>query len=132
MNKRVMIVDNDESVLRHLRLALKARQWDVATAANLADAESWFAGFLPPVVVAEMHLTPLRRAEGLELLHRVKRLLPETRFVVLAVDGSPETERAALDAGADAVFFKPFELRSFLDRLDTFCSPSADVKGGLQ
>jgi len=131
MGKRVLLVDEDESVLRHLRLALRAREWDVTTALSLAEAESGFAGSPSPVVVAEMHLTPLRKSEGLDLLRRVKELRPQTHFVVITGFVSPEGEQAALEAGADAVISKPFELRPFLDRLDGFCVPSSDVRGNL-
>ncbi len=131
VEKRGLIVDGDESVLRHLKLALRARGWEVATASDLDEAESAFAGFSPTVVVAELHLTSLRRSEGLDLLQRVKRIRPETRVVVMAGLGSPEAERAALEVGAEAVIFKPFELRPFLDRLDSLCPSDLHVEGSL-
>jgi len=85
----------------------------------------------PSGVVAEMHLTPSRKSEGLDLLRRTKELRPQAHFVVITGPDSPEGEQAALEAGADAVISEPFELRPSLDRLDGPLVPGSDLRGNL-
>jgi len=118
--KSVLLLDDDDHLLRHLGRALQAREWAVTVATTIAGAETVLDAVRPSVVVADAHLTPFRNAEGIELVRRVRKTRPWVRMAVISGDSSTEIERTALAAGADAYYLKPFELTSFLDRLESW------------
>jgi DNA-binding NarL/FixJ family response regulator len=68
----------------------------------------------PDVVLVDNRMPGL---DGLEVLPALRRALPETKLVMLSTAWTPETERAALRAGADAYVQKPrniFDLPSLV------------------
>ena len=127
--KSVLVLDDDEHLLRNLDHALRAREWAVTVATSVLAADTSLDEARPSVVVADVHLTPLHNAEGIEFVRRVKKTRPRIRVAVISGDDSPEIERAVLAGGADAFFLKPFELTSFLDRLESWVLSANPERG---
>jgi DNA-binding NtrC family response regulator len=102
---RVLVVDDDPSILRTLALLL-GPDVEVVTALSVAAALTLLEG--PPfdVVVADLRL-PDRWGD--ELLAHVAARAPATRRLLLTGDSDPErTVRELLDSGVvEACFRKP-------------------------
>ncbi len=110
---RVLVVDDDPQILRALRINLKARGYDVRTAADGRHALREAAAFPPDVVVLDLGLPDL---DGVEV---VRGLRGWSRMPIIVLSGRAGTadKVAALDAGADDYVTKPFDINEILARL---------------
>jgi len=110
---RVLVVDDEPQIVRALRINLRARQYDVDTAADGASALYAAARQHPDLVVLDLGLPDM---DGTEVIHGV-RGWSTTPIIVLSVWGAEHQKVAALDAGADDYVTKPFGMDELLARL---------------
>lgn len=112
MRPRILIVDDEDSITFALRRFFEARGLDVDCAQELEEAEAMLVHDRYAVVIADLRLTGVHGAEGLELLNCVRERSPWTRSILLTAYGSAELESEALRRGADLVLHKPRPLDS--------------------
>jgi two-component system KDP operon response regulator KdpE len=110
---RVLVVDDDRSLLRVLRVSLRARGHDVSTAASGRDGLSRAATDSPDVIVLDLGLPDV---DGLEVCRRIRQW-SEMPVIVLSATGSEERKVAALDGGADDYVTKPFGMAELEARI---------------
>jgi two-component system KDP operon response regulator KdpE len=110
---RVLVVDDEPSILRALRINLTARQYDVTTAADGASGLAAIARDRPDVIILDLGLPDM---DGTEIIHGV-RGWASTPIIVLSAWGQESQKVAALDAGADDYVTKPFGMDELLARL---------------
>ena len=110
---RILVVDDEPQILRALRINLRARQYDVDTAADGATALKAAAHHPPDLVVLDLGLPDM---EGVDVI-RGLRGWTGTPIIVLSgrVDSRDKVE--ALDAGADDYVTKPFGIDELLARI---------------
>ena len=110
---RVLIVDDEPQILRALRINLQARQYDVVTAADGAEALHAAATHRPDLVILDLGLPDL---DGVEVVRRLRTWTP---VPILILSGRVESAGKvdALDAGADDYVTKPFNLEELLARV---------------
>jgi DNA-binding NarL/FixJ family response regulator len=102
---RLLIVDDHVAARTGLRLRLK-REPDLAIvgeAVDMREAEELAARHAPDVVLVDMSLPD---GDGLQLVDRLRDVLPETRCVILTLDDSIHVRRRAQTAGVLAVVGK--------------------------
>jgi len=102
----VLVIDDDPSLLRALRLGLKAGGHDVLTAVNGERGISQTALKSPDVVVLDMGLPDM---DGLVVCQRIRQW-SDVPIIVLSATGSEERKIDALDGGADDYVTKPFSM----------------------
>ncbi len=110
---RVLVIDDDASLLRALRIGLNARGYEVVLARTGADGIAQAALVDPDVVVLDLGLGDL---DGLEVCKRI-RSWSTVPVVVLSAAGDERRKVAALDGGADDYVTKPFSMAEFEARL---------------
>ena len=110
---RVLLVDDDQPLLRALAINLKARGYDVDTALTGAQALAAASRRPPDLVVLDLGLPDL---DGLEVLQGLRGWLRVPVLVLSAREEQAE-KVAALDAGADDYITKPFGMDELLARL---------------
>ncbi|HEV2426737.1 MAG TPA: response regulator transcription factor [Acidimicrobiales bacterium] len=103
---RVLVVDDDPSLLRALRLGLEAGGHEVTTADTGQEGLAMAATSSPEVVVLDLGLPDI---DGLEVGRRI-RGFSEVPIIVLSAHGAEDRKVAALDGGADDYVTKPFSL----------------------
>jgi len=109
MGQRILLVDDEESLLFAIHDYLTLRGHEVHRAADRATAECLLEERPFDWVVTDLHLTPERTADGLELARKARTIGVE-RIVLLTAHGSPEIEHHAAAAGIDRVLDKPVRL----------------------
>jgi two-component system KDP operon response regulator KdpE len=109
----VLVVDDDRSLLRALRVGLTARGHDVSVAVTGKEGLSKIALSGPEVVVLDLGLPDL---DGLEVCRRVRRW-SDVPVIVLSATGLEERKVAALDGGADDYVTKPFGMAELEARI---------------
>jgi two-component system KDP operon response regulator KdpE len=110
---RVLVIDDEPSILRALRINLTARNYEVSTATDGTSGLAAVSRDRPDAVILDMGLPDM---DGTEVIHGV-RGWSATPIIILSVWGAEHQKVAALDAGADDYVTKPFGMDELLARL---------------
>ncbi|NUT53340.1 MAG: response regulator, partial [Saccharothrix sp.] len=110
---RVLVVDDEPQIVRALAINLKARGYDVHTAADGTQALAAAADHHPDVVLLDLGLPDL---DGVDVI-RGLRGWTKVPIIVLSARQASNEKVAALDAGADDYVTKPFGMDELLARL---------------
>ena len=113
MTKRILIVEDEPALLRALRINLRARGYDVATAPTGRDALAEAERRPPDAVLLDLGLPDL---DGTQVIRRL-RGWSTAPVIVLSGRAGPGDKIGALDAGADDYVTKPFSMEELLARL---------------
>jgi two-component system, OmpR family, KDP operon response regulator KdpE len=110
---RVLVIDDEPSILRALRINLAARNYEVSTASDGTSGLAAISRERPDAVILDLGLPDM---DGTQVIHGV-RGWSATPIIVLSVWGAEHQKVAALDAGADDYVTKPFGMDELLARL---------------
>ncbi|HMG29975.1 MAG TPA: response regulator transcription factor [Jiangellaceae bacterium] len=110
---RVLVVDDEPTLVRALAINLRARGWEVVSAHDGRSALEMAAGKHPDVVVLDLGLPDL---DGVEVI-RGLRGWTRVPIIVLSARQDSDDKVEALDAGADDYVTKPFGMDELLARL---------------
>lgn len=109
----VLVVDDDQHLLKALRITLQAHGYTVETAADGEEALLAASRNPPQLVVLDLGLPDM---DGAAVLREFRRWSTAPVLVLSARHGSSD-KVDALDAGADDYITKPFGLEELLARL---------------
>jgi len=112
---RILVVDDDPSLLRALRLGLRASGYEVVVAINGEQGISQAALSTPDVIVLDLGLPDI---DGLTVCRRIRQW-SSVPIVVLSANDAEDRKVAALDQGADDYVTKPFGMAELEARLRT-------------
>jgi two-component system KDP operon response regulator KdpE len=110
---KVLLVDDDASLLKALRIGLTARGDEVLTARTGAEAVNQVALNVPDLVILDLGLPDI---DGIEVCRRI-RAFSVVPVVVLSAYGDERRKVEALDSGADDFVTKPFGMAELEARL---------------
>jgi two-component system KDP operon response regulator KdpE len=110
---RVLVVDDEQPILRALGTNLRARGYTIDLAATGEDALAMAARHRPDAVILDLGLPGLSGIEVIEGL----RGWTKVPIIILSARGAEHDKVAALDAGADDYVTKPFGMDELLARL---------------
>ena len=113
MADRILVVDDDETIRRTLRINLQARGYEVEEVASGRDALSTLEDAPPDLIILDLGLPDL---DGVEVLRRLRRTL-RTPVVVLSARQQSDDKVEALDQGADDYVTKPFGMDELMARV---------------
>jgi two-component system, OmpR family, KDP operon response regulator KdpE len=110
---RVLVVDDEPQILRALIINLRARHYDVITAATGADALASAAAHPPDLVILDLGLPDL---DGVEVVRGLRGWCTAP-IIILSGRTDSADKVDALDAGADDYLTKPFGVDELMARL---------------
>jgi two-component system, OmpR family, KDP operon response regulator KdpE len=110
---RVLVVDDEQPILRALGTNLRARGYTIDLALTGEDALALAARHRPDAVILDLGLPGLSGVEVIEGL----RGWTTVPIIILSARGAERDKVAALDAGADDYVTKPFGMDELLARL---------------
>jgi len=110
---KVLVVDDDPSLLKALRIGLTARGDEVLVAHSGAEAINQVALARPELVILDLGLPDV---DGLDVCRRVREF-SDVPIVVLSAYGDERRKVEALDSGADDFVTKPFGMAELEARL---------------
>lgn len=121
MTKRILVVEDDNSLSMLLRLIMKFQQeeWLLSSAANGVEALTQVEKFQPDLVLLDIMMPEM---DGLEFARRVRAdaRWSNMTIVVLSALSDPNTRRKARDIGVQEYWTKPItpdELQAGLQRV---------------
>jgi len=115
MAEKILIIEDDPSILRGLQLNLGMEGYLVRSA---SDGESGLAlarTERPDLLVVDVMLP---RLGGLDVVREIRRDDPELPVLILSAKGQESDKVAGLQLGADDYIVKPFGLKELLARID--------------
>ncbi len=118
--KRVLVVDDEDGLRTIISQVLTDTGYEVTTAASGEAALEAFKDSPFPIVMTDVFMGEMT---GVELLHEIKQLDPNTQVVIMTSNASLESATAALRSGAYDYLQKPFE---DLDAISAVIDRAAD------
>ena len=108
---KVMVVDDDASTRMHCREMLAESGFDVAEAANGADAIAVYEYFQPNMVFMDMVMPGVG---GLEALKEIRMIDPKALVAIFIVEGQQALILEAFKTGAVDFVIKPLDREQVL------------------
>lgn len=115
--KKILIVDDEPTVLVTLSYSLRSPGVEVVTASRLESAEAALEKYFFDLVIADIRMSGILGVEGLELLSYVKQNSPKTKMIIMSGSGSDDLRKRALERGADHYYDKPVDIAELLHRV---------------
>jgi two-component system, OmpR family, KDP operon response regulator KdpE len=112
---RLLLFDDDAAIVAVVKRYFIGRSWQVDTASDAAGALSVVAARPFDAVICDLHFTPERLAEGLEIVTRARAARPQAAILLFTAAGGEAVRQEALQHGADDVVNKPAPLATLHD-----------------
>lgn len=120
--KKILIVDDETSILYTLRYLLMIAGVQVLAVSEIAQAEAALVAADFDLVIADLRMSGVDGVEGLELLSHVKKH-SAAEVIIMTGYGTPEIEEEANRRGAYRFLRKPVELDELLSAIATLGIP---------
>lgn len=106
MTPRVLIVDDEENMLKLLNKILTKDGFDVRTAESGAEALRLLREDAFDLIISDLVMPVI---DGMSLMQEVKSRHPDTQFILITAHGSIESAVQAMKVGAFDYLTKPFQ-----------------------
>jgi two-component system response regulator RegA len=100
----LVLIDDDEVLCTRLGQAMEKRGYEVRTAFSVQDGISAAKSFEPEFAVVDLRLAD---GSGLEVVEKLREIVPDCRVIMLTAYGNIATAVAAVKAGAVDYLAKP-------------------------
>lgn len=107
---RVLVVDDDPTILEVISTFLESKGYSVETSANGQQALESIEQAEFDLVISDIEMAGMN---GFELLRRIRESYPKIGIILMTGYEEAHPLSAALRAGADGYISKPFSLRKF-------------------
>ncbi len=115
MGEKIVVIEDDPSILRGLQLNLGMEGYLVRSATDGETGLSLARAEKPDLVVVDVMLP---RLDGLEVVRELRKDDPDLPVLILSAKGQESDKVAGLQLGADDYMVKPFGLKELLARID--------------
>jgi two-component system KDP operon response regulator KdpE len=112
-NRRILVVDDEERMVRFIRLNLEHDGFQVVEANRGADAIQRLRDSLPDVILLDVMMPDL---DGFEVLKMVREI-STVPVIMLTAKGDEDDRVHGLELGADDYVTKPFSPRELVSRV---------------
>lgn len=113
--KKILIVDDEKSILLSLAYALKTKGVEVITCNKSEWAQKALSNYQFDLIITDVRLSGTKKEEGLEILEHTRKKSPETPVIVMTAYGSQKVQDEAKRLGAYKYFDKPIDINVLLD-----------------
>ena len=112
---RVLVVDDEAAILRFLKPALEANDYEMTSAGTVAEAMKRIAADSPDIVLLDLGLPD---GDGKDVIRRAREW-SDVPIIVLSAREREAEKIEALDLGADDYVNKPFNVGELMARMRT-------------
>lgn len=117
MAKNILLIDDEQSIIKILTLVLENADFKVDSASNYNDSIKKLNSNIYDLVICDLMMD--NKQAGIEILKNVKQISPETEIIIMTGYASVESAVAAMKLGAFHYLQKPInndELLTFVNR----------------
>ena len=122
MNRRILVVDDEQGIRAALGQLLEYEGYEVHTASNAADGIAEYGRFKPNLVFMDVKMPGM---DGMEALRKIREIDPVATVVMISGHATIRTAVEATQAGAYEILEKPLDtdrilvmLRNVFDHLN--------------
>jgi DNA-binding response OmpR family regulator len=108
---RILIVEDDERIVSFMKRGLEAEEFDVDIASGKSQTCDLVTTRHYDLIIIDIFLGP---DDGLDLCHSLRQRRVGSPILIMTAKGTPETEKASKEAGADAYLAKPFAFEDLI------------------
>jgi two-component system KDP operon response regulator KdpE len=112
---RALVIDDEAAILRFLKPALEANNYDMTSAGTVAEGLKRIAAEAPDIVLLDLGLPD---GDGKDVIRRAREW-SDIPIIVLSARERETEKIEALDLGADDYVNKPFNVGELLARMRT-------------
>lgn len=112
---RALVVDDEAAILRFLKPALEANNYEMNSAATVAEAVKRIAADAPDIVLLDLGLAD---GDGKDVIRKVREW-SDVPIIVLSARDREVEKIDSLDLGADDYVNKPFNVGELMARMRT-------------
>ncbi len=112
---QVLVVDDEAAIMRFLKPALEANDYEMTSVGTVADAIKRIAAHAPDIVLLDLGLPD---GDGKEVIKRAREW-SDVPIIVLSARERETEKIESLDLGADDYVNKPFNVGELLARMRT-------------
>ena len=113
--RRVLLVDDEAAIVRFLKPALEANEYEVISAGTVAEAVKRIASETPDIVLLDLGLPD---GDGKDVIRRAREW-SDVPVIVLSAREREAEKIESLDLGADDYVNKPFNVGELMARMRT-------------
>jgi two-component system, OmpR family, KDP operon response regulator KdpE len=114
-NRRVLLVDDEAAIIRFLRPALEANDFEIVSVGTVAEAIKRVAADAPDIVLLDLGLPD---GDGKDVIRRAREW-SDVPIIVLSAREREAEKIESLDLGADDYVNKPFNVGELMARIRT-------------
>jgi CheY-like chemotaxis protein len=117
MNRKILIIDDEDLVRNYVRRALASRGWDVTERPDGASALALLAGEDFDAVICDLKMPDMR---GEEVVKRIRAMRPGMKIIVITGSVSNITSPIVPGVEVEGFLIKPFgidEIRGLLEKV---------------
>ena len=116
VNKKLLIIDDEENLTKSLKVSFKVRGFEVASATNSADGLKLVEEFNPDILLLDLHLSEGKT--GIDVLRESKAAKPDLKVVILTGFGEEEgIEDECFRLGAVKFLSKTFTITKLIEEI---------------
>ena len=114
MNKRILLVDDDEGLLSLIEMRLRTVGYEVFCATSGEAAILLFSQCRPQLVISDLKMGGM---DGLALFDELQKVAPMVPVILLTAHGTIPDAVAATQRGVFTFLTKPFDSKTLLNRV---------------
>jgi two-component system response regulator PilR (NtrC family) len=104
---RILIIEDEKSMREVLRILLEEEGYEITSASNGLEGIEYLRNDIFDLVITDIKMP---KADGFEVLNRVKELSPSTIVIMITAFGTTESTIEAMKRGAYDYIHKPFKI----------------------
>ncbi|MEJ7780475.1 MAG: response regulator [Daejeonella sp.] len=127
MQKRILVIDNDQDILEAVGTALEMENYSVETSPIVEDIFEMIRDKKPDLILIDYLLFGIN---GGELCHMIKSEPTTSHLPVIIFSGYPKVIQSLGTYESDAFISKPFELDHFMEVIKSCLAKNTRLSEG--
>lgn len=117
MKKKIILVDDDPSILESLQIVLEYEGYGVTVADSGADLKKIIKKQVPDIFILDYQLP---RENGTQITKYLKKNTTTKHIPIIIISANHKVEVEVEEAGANDFLEKPFDIDAFLEKVKKY------------
>ncbi len=114
--KNILVADDDPAILDAVKMILEDENYKVITTVNGETARKVY-GDLPDLILLDIWMSGM---DGRDVCKHLKGQKKTQHIPIVMISANKDTQKIAMDAGADDFLAKPFEIDELLKKVEKY------------